>query len=333
MAKPLPHHKLRYAPDTERRFARIGVGLLIGIVLIALLVRDVDLGEALRVAKLVSFDVLAAAVVLVLAGYMVRAWRWQLMLAGAGVKTGFGQATSVFFAAFAINNLLPLRAGDIYRCVMASRFHAGTITISLATLLTERLLDLGALTVTLGVLLIFFRQTSLELISLPISALLIFGVLVLASLIAFPASVRELVNTVAQKLYRGSLVLKIAAWIERFIVAIEGTLSRRALPTILSLTALGWLLELSSFVLIGSAVAETPFWKGGAAAGVFGTLATLVPGAPGHVGTFDFFAAKGFQSAGLSLERAVAAAVLCHIVVVVPVTLYGGLNLIMHREQ
>ena len=64
------------------------------------------------------------------------------MLDGAGVKAGYRQASSIFFVGFALNNVLPLRAGDIYRCVAASRFPDGTIAKSLATLLTERLLDL-----------------------------------------------------------------------------------------------------------------------------------------------------------------------------------------------
>ena len=38
---------------------------------------------------------------------------------------------------------------------------------------------------------------------------------------------------------------------------------------------------------------------GGLYAGALGTLATLIPSAPGHFGTFDFFAAKGFEVSGL----------------------------------
>jgi uncharacterized protein (TIRG00374 family) len=331
MTTRLPQHQFLYPTDTHKRIARIVIGFVVAIVFAALLVRNVDLSEALRVAKRVPLHVLAASVALVAAGYSLRAWRWQLMLAGAGVEAGYSQAASTFFAAFALNNLLPLRAGDIYRCVKASRFHDGTIAKSLATLLTERLLDLAALAVALAILLRFFGRASLDLISLPIAAVLILGVIVLVGLIAFPAAARLLVQAVAHGLDGFPIVVKVAAWLERLTMAIEGTLSRRAVPTILFLTALAWLLELGSFVLIGSAISGGLLLVGGFGAGVLGTLATLVPGAPSHVGTFDFFAAEGFRAAGLSPESAVAAAVLCHIVVVVPVTLYGGLRLIMNR--
>jgi hypothetical protein len=71
---------------------------------------------------------------------------------------------------------------------------------------------------------------------------------------------------------------------------------------------------------------------GALAAGILGTLATLIPGAPGHVGTFDFFATEGFRYGGLSAEEALAAAVVCHIAIVVPVTVYGSIRLVLDRQ-
>ena len=122
---------------------------------------------------------------LAFAGYSVRAWRWQLMLEGAGVEVAYGKAASIFFAAFALNNILPLRAGDVYRCVAASRLQNGTIAKSLATLLAERLLDLAALASSEhSASLLSWHEP--ETISLPIAVVLALGMLVLGVLIAFP---------------------------------------------------------------------------------------------------------------------------------------------------
>ena len=137
----------------------------------------------------------------------------------------------------------------------------------------------------------------------------------------------------ARKFENVPVLVKAAAWFNSFGVAIEGTLSRGILPVILALTVLAWTLELSVFVLVGSALSGGLLVSGGLAAGVLGTLATLVPGVPGHLGTFDFFAAEAFRYSGLSPERAVAAAVLCHIVIVVPVTLYGGFRFVVERRN
>ena len=315
------------------RTVRIGIGLSLAALLMVLLVRNVDLHEAARTATLVPLQILAASVALVLAGYSLRAWRWQLMLEGTGVEVTYGTAASIFFAAFALNNVLPLRAGDVYRCVAASRFQHGTIAKSLATLLAERLLDLAALTVVLSILLLCFRGTNLELVSLPVAVILALGVFVLGLLIAFPTAARRSVNLVAGRFEDFPIILKAVAWFDRFGVAIEATLAPSALSSVVALTAFAWTLELSVFVLIGSALRGFLLLSGGLGAGVVGTLATLVPGVPGHIGTFDFFAAEGFRYGGLSRETAVAAAVLCHIVVVVPVTLYGGVRLAVDRER
>lgn len=310
---------------------RIGIGFALALLFAVLLVRNVDVGAALHAARTVPLPVLAASVVLVLAGYSVRAWRWQLLLEGAGVETGYGNASATFFASFALNNLLPLRAGDIYRWVAASRFRDGTIAKSMASLLTERLLDLGALMLFLSILLLFFRNASLQLISRPIAITLVLGVLALGLLIAFPRPVRRSVKAFACTFNDVPVIIKAAAWLDKLGVAIEGTLSRCILPVIFALTALAWSLELSVFVLVGSALSGGVLLSGGLGAGVLGTLATLVPGVPGHLGTFDFFAAEGFRYGGLSPESAVAAAIICHIVVVLPVTLYGGIRLIVDR--
>jgi len=167
-------------------------GLALAILFAALLVRNVDLGQVVLAASRVSMYVLIASAGLVVAGYAVRARRWQLMLRGAGVNATYRQAAPIFFASFALNNVVPLRAGDLYRCVSTVQLPAGTMAKSLGTLLTERLLDLGALIVLLSALLLFLPQARLELISLPIAALLIVGLVLIAALITFPVATWQL---------------------------------------------------------------------------------------------------------------------------------------------
>jgi uncharacterized protein (TIRG00374 family) len=267
-------------------------------------------------------------------GYSIRAWRWKLMLGGAAVEATYPQASSIFFGAFALNNLLPLRAGDVYRCVAAARLPEGTIAKSLAALLTERLLDLGFLAIGLGVLIVFFPNPSLALIPLPIGIVLIAGLLLIVLLLTFPRTARGLVETLfAHSSDRVRIVSRARDWLVRLAAAIEGTLTGNALRLrVVAATALSWSLELGVFVLVGSALNGHLTVTAGLAAGVLGTLATLIPGAPGHVGTFDFFATAGFRYGGLSAEQALAAAVVCHIAIVVPVTVYGSIRLILERQ-
>ena len=117
-----PARKALWPTELAMRTTRIWIGFALAVIFAVLLVRNVDVGAALEAASSVPLPLLAVSVALVFAGYSARAWRWQLLLGGSGVESGYAQASAAFFASFALNNLLPLRAGDIYRCVAASRF-------------------------------------------------------------------------------------------------------------------------------------------------------------------------------------------------------------------
>ena len=314
------------------RVIRIGVGFAIAILFTILLVRNVDVHEVARAIRLFGLNILALSVGFVLVGYSLRARRWQLLLKGAGVSANYREAVSIFFASFALNNVVPLRAGDVYRCVTASRLPAATIAKSLATLLTERLLDLAALIVLLGVLL-FFVPKSAALVSSPIMVLLIVALLVLVVLIGFPVQTRRAVDALlVGGLSRVRIMAKVATWIGALTAAIEGTLSGRWRFRVIGLTILAWAIELGVFAVIASALSGEILLSGGLYAGVLGTLATLIPSAPGHWGTFDFFAAEGFRYSGFEAEKAVAAAIVCHLVIIVPVTLIGSFQLMTNRQ-
>jgi uncharacterized membrane protein YbhN (UPF0104 family) len=59
------------------------------------------------------------------------------------------------------------------------------------------------------------------------------------------------------------------------------------------------------------------------------TLATLLPSSPGYVGTFDYFAALGLTAHGITPAAATAFALLVHLLLWAPVTLFGLIALIL----
>src|SRR5262245_52187565 len=115
---------------------RIGLGFAIAILFALLLVRNVDLRQTSRDLLAIGPATLAVCVALVLAAYSARAWRWQIMLNGAGIDASYRRVAPIFFAGFALNNVLPLRAGDVYRCLSTARLPSGTVAKSLAALVT-----------------------------------------------------------------------------------------------------------------------------------------------------------------------------------------------------
>ena len=62
---------------------------------------------------------------------------------------------------------------------------------------------------------------------------------------------------------------------------------------------------------------------------------TMVPGTPGHVGTFDFGAKLGYVSLGMTPETATVAAIIVHAMIWLPITAAGGFWLLAqgHRRK
>ena len=310
---------------------RIVLGFAVAALFTILIARKVDLNEALVSALRVGPKVLAAAMLLVLMGYLVRAWRWLLMLRGAGVSASYRQTAPIFFSAFALNNVLPLRVGDVYRCLSATKLQDATLAKSLASLLTERVLDLIALAGLLAILLLVVPVSILSALWWPLASGVIVGLAFLIVLVLFPLATWRLIERGFLRLAPNGVIAKVALWIRTLAEAIEGTLSKGSRLKVITLTVAAWLLELGAFVIVGSVLIGTPAIVSGFYAGALGTLATLIPSAPGHFGTFDFFVAEGFETSGLDPENALAAAVVCHIAILVPVTLIGSLQLMTNR--
>ena len=60
-------------------------------------------------------------------------------------------------------------------------------------------------------------------------------------------------------------------------------------------------------------------------------MATLIPGTPGHLGTFDYFAVLGFSLYGIGRTDGASMALLIHLLLWLPVTLVGG-ALLLRRQ-
>ena len=98
---------------------RLLVGILLAAALLALFFRGIDwsaLGQALRGARALP---LAGLVLVTLAVYSMRAWRWGDLLAPLG-RVGYADLFSATMVGFASGLLVP-RAGELLRPWLVSR--------------------------------------------------------------------------------------------------------------------------------------------------------------------------------------------------------------------
>lgn len=114
--------------------------MLLAFALLGFFFRGQDwaaLGGALRDARMLP---LAGLVLVTLAVYSVRAWRWGDLLLPLG-RVGFADLFSATMVGFASGLLIP-RAGELVRPWLVSRRHPIPTSAGFATIILERLVDL-----------------------------------------------------------------------------------------------------------------------------------------------------------------------------------------------
>ena len=102
--------------------------------------------------KSARLDLLFGAFVLTVAMYVVRAERWQYLLAPLG-PTRFAVTFRATVIGFAASFILPARAGEVLRPYLLARKEQLSVTATFATVIVERMLDLVAVLLLLAIFL------------------------------------------------------------------------------------------------------------------------------------------------------------------------------------
>ena len=313
------------------RRAQLMLGLVLAGLFGWLALRDLDRGALASALAAPDLRWLVLAPCLLAAGYACRVARWRMMLATARPGIGMGRCAVPLLGSIALNNLLPLRMGDVLRCVGFSRWlalDAGTIT---ATVLVERLLDLLTVLLALGLALLILAP-GLPLVGTMGGALVALGAAALVLLLA-PGLLRPLVRLTEGVLHR--LSPRAGAAFSRFatpLMATLATLARgRRMAALILWSAAVWAFEGATYWAVAMALPAVTVPVAGWLAMPAGTLATLLPSTPGHIGTFDYFAIKAAEGLGNPPAAAAAFGVLVHAVLYLCTTLAGGVCLLIWR--
>lgn len=295
------------------------IGLATGGVFLWLALERVEM-PALRTAlAALEWRALASAAALYWLALGLRVLRWQGLL-NQLARAPLLAVGETLIVGYAVNNVLPARLGEIARAAYAKRrLRLGRARV-LGSIVVERLLDLGAILACLiGGLGLLDRQAggphlpTFELIALNAGivtglALLLLAVLRSANLsrLRLPAPLLVIWND-----FRAGL----------------GSLNRRSLALAVILTGLVWLFEVAALALTFSACAVR--LDPAQALVVMGaaSLSTLVPTAPGYLGTYQLVFVLALGAFGLAESSGIVAATAIQLVLFGSVTVAGGLIL------
>jgi glycosyltransferase 2 family protein len=267
------------------------------------------------------------AAALVPVGLWVRAARWRYLFPPGSNPPGLLAGVLI---GYMVNNVLPLRAGEVVRIyVVARRWGHGFWTV-LATLVVERVLDGLVIVLVLAVLVLLIPvPTFLQWGALMVFAVDVVAIGVLVMLAAAPDTTRAILVALTRR-WPGlqGKALRIFA---RFGQGLEGIRTPAHVLPLLAWSVAVWLVPvLISWLLFHALDLELP-WVAAWALLAFVGLGISIPSAPGYVGVFHVAVVWALRPFDVPQAEAVAYALVLHAVHFIPITVVGWIALV--REQ
>jgi glycosyltransferase 2 family protein len=304
-----------------KRAALGGAGVTLGSVFLWLAIREVDPTIVARTLRQINVHWLIMAVAIYLTSIGLRCIRWGVLLRATG-DVKWRHAAEALLTGFTANYLLPGRIGELFRADYARRVFNMSRFAVLGTIVVERVCDgivlVWALWASLAWLL-FTRFTLSEIswfMVVGVAAAGLFGIALALILIAQRINLRRF--RVPEGLAR--------RW-DQLVRGVSSGLRGNAATVVFCSTGV-WALETLAFgVLVRSLGVNLSPPENLMLLGL-ASLSTLVPTAPGYLGTYQLVFGHVFQILGFSQTIGIIAATAIQIFCFGTVTILGGLVLL-----
>ena len=319
-----------------RRWLHPLLGLLVAALFLYLAFGRMEWAEIEGVLRSAAPGPLFLALLALAGGFFTRIVRWWWMLRALEPELPLRSCTRPFLLSLAINNTVPLRAGDVVRAFgFRTALRSPPLRV-VGTLVVERILDLfvllalffaGLLGVAAGAVPPAFVSTGVLL-----GMACLGGILVL---VFAPERLHAILRAVlrSRRLARQSWAERAGALLQQLFDGLSILQSPGRAAQLLGLSLVAWTLEGAMFASVAWALHTEASPLGPWFALATGTLATLLPSSPGYVGTFDYFAMLGLVAYGASRTAAAAFALLVHLILWLPVTVVGAFYLVAPRGR
>jgi glycosyltransferase 2 family protein len=313
-------YRERQGAGGERHWRRVflsALGIALGGVFLWLAVRNVNPRDVETALRQMNRLWLTTGIAVYLAAIGLRCLRWGLLLRATG-SVKWRHAAEALITGFAANYVLPGRIGELFRADYARRVFNMSRFTALGTIVVERVCD--------GIVLVCVLWVSLAWVLyarfVPAEDSWILWVGTISALV-FGAALIFIMMSRRIDLRRLGVPEGIATRWDRLIKGISSVM--RGNTTAVALSSIGvWSLEA---IALGSIVrsfgvslspAETSMLLG------LASLSTLVPTAPGYIGTYQLVFGHVFRMFGYSETIGVVAATAAQIFCFGTVTIIGG---------
>lgn len=132
------------------RILKYSFSLALAIGVMWYVLRDVALDDLLDKLDQLDYFWIGLSVFFGLISYVLRAYRWELLLAPLGYRPGFTNTFLAVMVAYLANMALP-RLGEVARCGLLKKSSNVPVSASLGTVVAERIFDLLLLLLLMAV--------------------------------------------------------------------------------------------------------------------------------------------------------------------------------------
>jgi len=306
-----------------RRAALVILGLGLSAAAVWILLRQVSARDLVQNLRHASPGWLIAACLVTTLGYVVRAFRWGVILAPE-VRVPFPRLFSATMIGFLAINTLPARIGELVRAYVLARTERIPTATVLGSVVIERVFDLALLTSFWALSLVFapypkwFQWSGYLTVGL--------GVVATGALWLLHAGHYRSDSWGAR--LKSAIPPRFLAPVERPIASFSAGLRAFGRPSALGRAGVAsvvmWLVSGAVFLLVAKSMGmRIPLWSPFLLSYIV-CVAIMVPSAPGFIGVLEGSCVVGLALLGVDASRALAYGVLYHVAQIVPVVLLGG---------
>lgn len=258
-------------------------GGIISILLIAVLVRSVDLGKVIAAIRGANFLLLGAAGVLAFVWMFLRAIVWRTMLRD---RPGLRDTFLTLNEGYLLNNVLPLRLGEVGRAVLLSRKSGLTVVEIATSIIIERAVDIFmSVAILLAALPLVIGAASAWQGASLLGALVALGLVTLYLLAVNRSRALLVFHRISS---RWPTIQKHGGgMLDSFLIGLSVLTDIRIFARFMFWMIANWMLAILNYWLIIRAFFPSASWQGAMFVLGVGALGAAVPSLPGSVGTFE----------------------------------------------
>jgi len=313
---------------------KIIAGTLLSLLFIFLAFRKVDFSQMGKAFANANYWLLAPVLAVIFLSLLLRAWRWQYLL--APIQT---VPLNALFSSLAIgymaNTFLPAHLGEFARACHARDKSTIPASAIFATIVIERLIDVFSLLMLMGLALAVFSFPDWVRKSGVIMFFLVAGLFVLLLLMKKNRSRTLAVCKRLTAFLPGAISKKTNELVDQFLNGIVGLKSAAHYLVVGMLSIAIWVCYGLSFQLLFYAfdfvrLYHLP-WTAALVALVITIISVVVPSSPGYVGTYHFLCQVSLGFFAVPKGPALSYAFVLHACNIFPVFFLG--LFILSREK